>query len=501
MPNLLFLYTDEQRFDTFEATGNSQIEMPILNRLAGQGTTFTRTYCTQPVCTPSRGSIVSGLWPHQHGAEFNNIHIDDDVACLPELLPEGQYATGHFGKWHLGDEIYAQHGFADWRATEDTYHAFYSEAHEEFADRSAYHHWLIEKGIEPNDRNAKLPPEKRNAAYENRFFRDQIHRFEEEVSRPAYLGEQGAQFVEQHQEHPWVLYINFLEPHMPFYSCRDGQYDPEQVPLPENYIAPPGSDAALRARLLAAKYKSVGYDGQRLQTEQDWKELTARYWGMNSLIDTHVGRILQALDQTGQLDDTIVVWTSDHGDMMASHRIMGKGLMYEESARVPLVIRLPGQSQPRRIDCPVSQIDLVPTLLDAMGHDVPDHLPGRSLLDCARGRDDQTGRNVYIQWNKPGAEIDPDKPVPDWAEGVDDPDRIRAVDVEEIRTVVTPDGWKLNLSSIGQHELYDLTNDPGETRNVIDRPDCRETAQAMQEQIHQWQRSVDDTRNISLDGA
>ncbi|MFP4355973.1 MAG: sulfatase-like hydrolase/transferase [Phycisphaerae bacterium] len=494
MPNLLFLYTDEQRFDTFAATGNDRIDMPHLNKLASMGTTFTQTYCTQPVCTPSRGSIVSGLWPTQHGAEFNNMHIGQEIRCLPELLPAGQYATGHFGKWHLGDEIYAQHGFEDWRSTEDTYHAFYSEGHEEFADRSSYHHWLVARGIQPEDRNSKLPSDKQHPAYENRFFRGQIHAFDEEHCRPAYLGNQGEQFIRDHADHPWVLYINFLEPHMPFTSCRDDQYSPEDVFLPENYIAPPGPDAALRARHQAARYKANGYDGQRLSNEQDWRELTARYWGMNSLVDTHAGRILAALEETGQLDDTIIVWTSDHGDMMASHRIMGKGLMYEESARVPLVIRLPGQSQPRRVDCPVSQIDLVPTLLEAMGHDGPDDLPGGSLLNCARGRDDQTGRNVYFQWNKPGSSKQ-DRPLQDWEQGLDDPDKILSLEAEELRCVVTPDGWKLNLSSIGEHELYDLTNDRGETRNVLSRPDCKQTAESLVRAIHTWQDSIDDSRH------
>jgi arylsulfatase A-like enzyme len=136
-PNLLFLYTDEQRYDTLAAYGNKTIRMPNLDRLAGQSTVFERAYVTQPVCTPSRATLLTGLYPHTSGLIRNNIPLRADTKCLPEMMPAGLYACAHMGKWHLGDEIYPQHGFPTWLATEDTYHRFYSKAHGEYADRSA----------------------------------------------------------------------------------------------------------------------------------------------------------------------------------------------------------------------------------------------------------------------------------------------------------------------------------------------------------------------------
>ncbi len=110
VPNILFLYTDEQRADTLACYGNKHNLMPNVDRLAAQSTVFDRAYCTNPVCTPSRGSILTGLYAHAHGAHDNNTFIDRDAKCLPEHLPAGAYATGYFGKWHLGDEIFPQHG-------------------------------------------------------------------------------------------------------------------------------------------------------------------------------------------------------------------------------------------------------------------------------------------------------------------------------------------------------------------------------------------------------
>lgn len=126
-PNLLFLYSDQQRADTLAVNGNSQIHMPNLNGLAAQSTAFERAYVTQPVCTPSRSSLLTGQCPHTNGCTRNNVPLQGDTRCLPELLGDPDYACGHLGKWHLRDEIFAQHGFAEWRAIEDGYWRYYSD--------------------------------------------------------------------------------------------------------------------------------------------------------------------------------------------------------------------------------------------------------------------------------------------------------------------------------------------------------------------------------------
>ncbi len=489
MPNLLFLYTDEQRYDTMAAYGNRRIETPHLDRLAARSTVFEQTYVTQPVCTPSRSSLLTGLYPHTTGLVENNIPLPQDVPCVPEMLEAGRWFCAHHGKWHLGDEIFAQHGFEEWRATEDTYHAYYRPERDQ-AERSAYHHWLAERGQKPVPR-PELPPD-----IADRFFRPQIHRFPEAHSRPMFLSEGATRFIRENRGREWVLYVNFLEPHMPFYCCRDDQYDPAEVIVPDNFEFP-GPGATCKARAAAATYAEKGFEGQPLADEAGWRELIARYWGLCSLVDTHVGRILAALEETDQDDDTIVVFTSDHGDLMGSHRLLGKGHQYEESTRVPMTVRLPGQTDGRRVSGPVSQIDLVPTLLDLMGQTPPDRLQGTSLRPLLEhgGRADQ---DVVIEWTR-----EETWKQPHAADKISAAEReacsAEAVAVSRaanIRTVVTPDGWKLNWSTAGEHELYDLSTDPLERKNLVADPDQAGRIGDLLDRIKRWQERTEDAVDL-----
>jgi arylsulfatase A-like enzyme len=488
-PNLVFLYTDEQRFDTLAAYGNTRIRMPHLDRLARQGVVFERAYVTQPVCTPSRSSILTGRYPHTNGCIQNNIPLRPETRCLPEMLEPGVYACAHMGKWHLGDEIYPQHGCTTWRGTEDTYHRYYSDRHDEYADRSSYHHWLVARGVTPRE----WPDSEQMPWRENRFFRQQIHALPEEHSRPRYLAEAATEFIRTHADRPFVLYVNFLEPHMPFTSCRDEQYDPAEVTLPGNFNVPLTGEHRLHARIQAARYRALGYGRQPLKTEEDWRQLIARYWGMCSLVDTYVGEILEALAANGLDEHTIVVFTSDHGDMMGSHGLLAKGFMYEESARVPLIVRLPGQKEGRRVSGPVSLIDIVPTLLDLMDHPIPGHLPGTSLRPLLEGTRTQVTRDVFIEWNVKPTEVGR-RPLrlPDYAKGLCTPADARASAQDTIRTVVTADGWKLNYSSIGEHELFSLNDDPLELKNLAQDRSHAARVQNLTDRIRRWQEQTAD---------
>ncbi|MFP3937175.1 MAG: sulfatase [Phycisphaerae bacterium] len=492
--NLLFLYTDEQRFDTLACYGNEVIPMPNLNRFAASATVFEKAYVTQPVCTPSRGSLLTGLYPHTHTCTRNNIPLPQDVPCLPEML-SGDYCCAHHGKWHLGDEIYAQHGFREWMGTEDTYHRYYSSEHDEYADRSSYHHWLKSRGVEPwqprPDAGVDLE------VVRDRFFRKQIHQLPEEHCRPTFLAESACHFLRGHMDTPFALYVNFLEPHMPFHSCRDGRICPEDVLLPADAMDMPDENAPLRLRLMAEKYRRHGYDDQsKLADEHDWRDLTARYWGMCSLVDTAVGRILDTLERTGLAENTIVVFTSDHGDMMSSHNMLGKGVMYEESARVPMLIRTPGQQEQRRVATPVSQVDVVPTLLDLMDQPRPGHLEGESLRPALEGDEKSCVRDVFIEWHN---DTPPEKAdVPDYAGEFAPAERCAESLTADVRTLVSPDGWKLNIWTSGEHELYDLNTDPRERTNRIGDGEKAGRVGDMFARIRERQESTGDSLELPV---
>ncbi|MBM3853195.1 MAG: hypothetical protein FJ399_08555, partial [Verrucomicrobia bacterium] len=188
-PNLLFLWTDQQRADTLACYGNARVQAPNLNALAREAAVFERAYVTQPVCTPSRSSVLTGLWPHQNGCTGNNRALRPETRCLPELLRDrADYATGYIGKWHLGDELFAQHGFQEWAATEDGYGAHFSAGRDREA-RSAYHHWLIGHGHKPDRRG--------------NFSRNYACSVPVEFGKPAFQAERACAFLDQHRREPF----------------------------------------------------------------------------------------------------------------------------------------------------------------------------------------------------------------------------------------------------------------------------------------------------------
>ncbi|MBD3319863.1 MAG: sulfatase-like hydrolase/transferase [Chitinivibrionales bacterium] len=473
-PNLLFLYTDEQAYATLAAYGNTQIQMSNLNRLAENSTVFEQAYVTQPVCTPSRSTLLTGLYPHATGCTENNIPLRTDIPCLPEMIEQGTYTTGHFGKWHLGDEVFAQHGFNQWRSIEDHYYQYYRKDKDQDA-HSSYHDFLLKNGFNPDGGG--------------RFSRPQAARLPEEYGKPAYLAQEASTFIRQNRDRPFVLYVNFLEPHMPFFSPRDSQYEPSHVPLPENYNNIPSENQPLKTRLFQEHYFRYGHSGLELATDDHWRRMRANYWGLCSLIDTHIGTILDTLSESDLWENTIVVFTSDHGDMMGSHRLIGKNVMFEEAVRVPLLIRAPGQFRPRRVKGPVSQIDIVPTLLDLMGQRVPERCQGKSLRSMLEGGLEQSREDIFIEWNGPNNGLGDrvgEVSVPRWMLESYDREHIERVMRDPVRTIVTPYGWKYTWSSTGEDELYNLDEDPGERTNRAGERECGGIREDLRQRIKEW---------------
>ena len=484
-PNLLFIFTDEQAAGTLGCYGNERIATPNIDALAAESVLFDRAYISQPVCTPSRATIMTGLYPHTTGCVANNVPLPAETPCLPELGDFADYATGYHGKWHLGDEVFAQHGFDDWVSVEDMYRPHYSQGRDR-SRHSDYHEWLVSKGL--------APPHKRKDGFEH-FGRGHCCRLPEELSKPAFLAEQSGRFIRDNAARPWMLYVNFLEPHMPFYSCRDGQYDPAEVALPPNFDHELGEDVPLKLRLFARQYFEDGHSGLELKTEADWRRMIANYWGLVSLVDTHVGRILAALRDSGQWDNTIIVYTSDHGDMMGAHRLLAKCTMFQEVLRIPMLLRIPGVATGGRLAEPVSQVDIVPTLLDAMGRTPPDHLEGYSWMPRLRGEGELAAKDVFVEWNGRNTGLGADGPgvyiYDSWRELADER-AIRAAVTDPVRTILTPAGWRYSRSTIGEDELYDLNADPRETTNLAGRPEQAERIADLRRRIERWQSRTND---------
>ncbi len=473
--NLLFLWTDEQRPDTMAVYGNRKIQTPNLNRLSEECVVFKNAYVSQPVCTPSRSTVMTGLWPHANGCYTNNIHLQTQTPCVPELIQDADYRTAYMGKWHLGDEIFAQHGYQEWIAIEDGYRKYYSEGRDRDL-KSDYHHFLLQHGYEPDTSSGH-------------FSRGFAARRPIEHCKPKFLELNACDFLRRHKDDPFILHINFLEPHMPFYGPLDDLHSMAEIDLPPNYNDPLEDDEPLAYRLKRLHYLEKGFEGNDLKTEAGWRRLITNYWGLCSQVDRSVGEILKTLEKLGLAENTIVVYTSDHGDMMGAHQLLAKTVMYEESVRIPWLMRIPQQGMKQQIvNGSVSHIDMVPTLLDLMGKPgkSADHaLPGKSLkAQIEKGAEPK--HDVFIEWN-PGTP----NPSVDLA-AKDERDEAAKAMTSFTRTVVTNDRWKLCLNTSDKHQLFNLNDDPFETTNLFYRGDNKKRITDMTKRIHKWQKSVND---------
>lgn len=473
-PNLLFIFTDEQRFDTMACYGNQQIHTPNLNALAEESFVFENPYVTQPVCTPSRSSIMTGLYPHTNGCTANNVPLGPETRTIAEMVSD-DYLCAYYGKWHLGDEIIAQHGFGDWVSIEDLYRTWYTK--EAYLSRlSDYHHFLVAKGFEPD-------MERRGAMIFNRWT---VAALPEEYTKASFLGREVACFIRENRERPFMLYVNFLEPHSPKTGPFDHQYAPDELLTGPHFLQRPPQNASLLHRLMADYYAHCQFEGHDLKTEAGGRRIRARYWGLVTLVDRAVGVILSALAECGLANDTIVVFTSDHGDMMGDHGILYKTVFYEPSVRVALLMRVPwfGREQ-RIIPGRISQVDLVPTLLELMGEPVPDELQGTSRVPVLEGESTLAGNDVFIQWTGVG------HPTSGFSMDLSERE-METILQAPWRTIVSAEGWKLNLSPVDQCELYDLNADPYEQHNLFDDPAQRGRIRDLADRIRRWQERTGD---------
>lgn len=455
--NLLFLWTDEQRADTLAVYGNHRFRVPALNDLAARSVVFDRCYDAQPVCTPARSCVMTGQWPHSTGCITNNIALRPETKTMPELLGDAAYRTGYIGKWHLGDEVFAQHGFEEWVSIEDTYSGHFSSGRAADA-RSSYHRFLQQLGYRPDAKDGKFS---RGFAVRRRI----------DHCKPAFMAAEASRFILNHREEPWMLYVNFLEPHMPFYGPLNDLHEEREAPVPANY---PG-DAVEREPELYRRTRTQqlqkGFQDQDLKTRAGWQRLNRNYAGLCTQVDLAVGQILQALEASGQANNTIIVFTSDHGEQMGSHSLYGKSVLYEESVRVPLLLHVPfRQSRKIWVEHPVSHIDLAPTLLQLLTGKTSDELPGESLLAYVNGerrRED----HVFIEWHTP-----PDGP--------------------NCRAVVSPDGWKLGLYDKDNCVLFQRHADPLELRNLYYRNESAGVVKRLRQRVEQWQPTVKDRQAL-----
>src|SRR5881275_2582850 len=467
-PNLVLFLPDQQRADTLACYGGVKVHAPNLNKLASESVVFERAYVTHPVCTPSRSSLMTGTWPHVNGCTRNSVPLDRRFLVFPELMKDRDYRAGYIGKWHLGEEGPIGRGFDEWISTDD--HGDYTS-------------FLISQSIIPDKQNG-------------RFSEVAISNLPIGLSRPKFLEKHACEFIEKHQRDAFILVVGFVEPHSPYNGPLNDEHPLDQIELDATATLPESEDIPLRYRLMREWQQAEAVlDRERLPTQlffgvtpEEYRSIKQRYLGLVTLVDQSIGAILACLERVGLTDNTIIVHTSDHGDSLGAHHLFGKETMFEEATRVPLLIRFPVQTRSKSITHPVSHIDFVPTLLDLLGQPKHPQCAGKSLLPLIR--DDTTAsENVFIEWAPNRTKIKKGTRIARR--------RIAKRAVEEsARTIVSPDGWKLCLRDKDSNELYNLKDDPFETRNLYADRQYAAVIAPLTAEIQRWQESTKDKLQI-----
>ncbi|MEP7016189.1 MAG: sulfatase-like hydrolase/transferase [Verrucomicrobiota bacterium] len=469
-PNLIFFLPDQQRVDTIACCGGGKVHAPNLNRLASESTVFERAYVTHPVCVPSRSALMTGMWPHNNGCVRNGIELAPQFHVLTELLADKDYRTAYLGKWHLGNETQAQRGFEDWLSIRNR-------------PGTDYHAFLQSKGI---------VPDKPNGGYTTVL----VSGLPLELSKPKFLERYACEFIEKHRDDPFILVVAFVEPHSPYNGPFNDEHPLNEIDLDPTATVDGNPNIPLRYRLMREwQQAEATLDRERLSkqlffggTTEEYRSIKQRYLGLVTLVDQTIGAILASLERSGAADNTIVVHTSDHGDMLGAHHLFGKEVMFEEAVRVPWMVRLPGQREQRMISQAVSHIDFVPTLLDLLGQSKPSQCEGKSLAPLIRG-EGMPPENVFIEWAPNRTKIKKGTSLASRRE-------IKRAVEESTRTVVSPDGWKLCLRDKDLNELYNLNDDHLETRNVYEDRQYASVILRLSGEIHRWQETTHDALKV-----
>ena len=445
-PNVLWICTDQQRYDTIGCLGNPHVDTPVLDRLCADGVAFSRTYCQSPVCQPSRASFLTGLYPNTvHVNRNGNAYFpaSERVRLITRRLADAGYDCGLAGKLHLAS---AWPG-AEAR-TDDGYRVFhYSVSATQFTGRgNAYSDWLQRIGRldEALDTSGVDAARNRGARY-----RPDVPA---ELHQTSWCADRAIDFMREARDGPWLMSVNIFDPHGPFdapLSYRR-RYEERELP-PALYGA---RDAATCERLAGAFFQGRPQPPgarQRLQK--------ASYYAMITLIDEQVGRMLDALEATGQRGDTVVIFTSDHGEMLGDHGLTGKGCrFYEGAVRVPLIISWPGVFERGLVADGLAELtDLAPTLAELAGL-APGWTHGRSLAPILTGAADPARHRPFVRCEYYDAldmylPQEPGRHTPCWA------------------TMYRDERHKLvNYHGLEYGELYDLERDPHEIDNRWEEP-------------------------------
>lgn len=419
-PNILLIFTDQHRYDCIGAHGHPLIRTPNLDRLIAEGVTFSHAFCPSPVCRPARASLLTGVWPTRHGIICNEnlespAFLRDGLPTFSEELARAGYYLGHVGKWQVDQE------------RDPTAFGF-----EDYVPAGRYREWRKAQGLAPVPRT-------------NGFWGEVDPAITPEQSRLAWGAGETISLLQNAKAdgRPFFIRWDTDEPHLPNVVPEPytSMYHPASIPPWPSF----GDPLTAKPYIQRQQLRSWGIDGW---TWEQWAPTVARYLGEISLLDAQIGRILDELDALGLAENTLVVYTPDHGDLCGGHGMADKHyVMYDDVAHVPLILRWPGVI-PAGQTCDAfvtSGIDLATTFCEVAGANPPATFVGKSLLPLARGEGGNGRQDIFAMYfgNQFGLYS---------------------------QRMVRDRRWKYVWNLTAEDELYDLALDPAEITNLATAP-------------------------------
>jgi len=471
-PNIVVLMSDQQRLDTVSAYGLNDIcKTPNIDKLAQRGVLFDHAFTPTAICSPARASFYTGLYPHHHGVTGNGLSIKEGIKGLNKYLEDAGYACGYAGKWHadqtrgpsdLGFEGKDFMGYA-FPGSKVLPGLKFGAA--PLNKPNYYEEYLKEKGFD-------IPTVKEGFIGTNPGCNTQemfaLHDGPVESCIEYFVADEAIRVMESlnSQDKPFFIWANFWGPHSPSLVPEPyfSMYDPESIPEHPSYCET--FENKPRVQSIIERMWGLGDYGW-----EGFREICARYYGHCTLLDDQVGRVVAALERMGQLDNTIIIYTADHGDCLGAHKLIEKGeFMYDEIYRIPFVVAHPNCENPGTTNNDFVYLhECMPSFIEAAGLEVPTHLDGQSFYSAMCGNSTSNNREeVYCVFDR----------------------HFTVANQRMVRTRTHQ--FTFNPSDIG--ELYDLEQDPYQLHNRYGDPAYAEIQKDLMERMGRYMDDLGDSQ-------
>ena len=433
-PNILFIMVDEMKWNAMSCAGNPIVQTPHLDQLAKEGTRFTTAYTVAPICTPSRYSFFTSRYAHVHGATDNGTPPREPQLLLPSILKHSGYQTAISGKLHFIGPSNIDYGF-------DYFWSFTSEGPGKLQSWPQYMEGKYGKGATKRLEIQPFP--------DDRLGHDLGKlKYPSEDSQTSWITARAIDFLNlRNQDQPFFLFVSYLDPHSPSHLCEpywnmyNKDYNPEKIPLPPTFKQDPTKPSASAANRHAVNDPEIV------------KNMTAAYYAKVTMVDDNVGRLLEELRKHGLADDTLIIFTADHGNMLGDLNRWFKGVMYEGSSRIPLLMKAPLSSpfaatfnRGGVVSNIVENIDVMPTLCEMVGVPLPmKGIQGRSMTALVAGKDADWKNVAFAERSS---------------------SMIRTPEYKLIKNAAKD----IRRDGGSEYELYDMVNDPLETNTLAADP-------------------------------